>query len=636
MTFQNTKAPTSLASFRNVSLLVQHSFFDVADGYKPRRSDPAVNNYATWVNALAPGNGSPVRDKIERWRMIKRDSSLAVSDPLEPIEIFIARDTPEDLLGPITRGVEAWNKAFEAAGFSNAIDLKMQPFGSDRERDITKTLIRVIDSPISTWTGYGPTITDPRSGEIIAATILLERQSLRMVPGISIGGRHITGEANSETASAIYGSLSLGFESYSPAEVERLERLSGYAIARIVCHEVGHVLGLSHNFKGSLQVPYSPLGQEFEVAANGQVGSALDYWPMLDLKTSRYGYVSEGASLLSPFDVWSIEFTYKTYDNHSDEFDDRLHLLSKASMEEMSFGDPAIGQMDATSQPWDYSAQPLQHAGDELQLIHMTLLQLAKKVEEQDFPSRWVLNAFERLLEHRALQAEIVAQFLSSVQHQSHSTDPSFESLRLVPTPREDKKMAMAILRRHVFSQESLLQNPELLSHLMPERRQTSGPPMFVHERLLEIQEEVLTQILHPLQWELRRDSALYGNDYSSEELLRDLTEAIFEDDLEGSLTSQRADLQFAYIRQLIRISKDQSRYGSDGVAFALREAAFIQELLRKANRPDASTAAYRNAALSEIETELDLSHHQPTLVRQVANTIIAFKDAMFPGASER
>ena len=121
---------------------------------------------------------TPYRDMIHRWHLEKKNPSQERSEVVKPITWWIENTTPLELRDAVKTGVLAWNKAFEAAGFINAVEVKVQPDDADWDAgDIRYNVLRWASSPSPPFSGYGPSFVNPRTGQILGADIMLEYSS---------------------------------------------------------------------------------------------------------------------------------------------------------------------------------------------------------------------------------------------------------------------------------------------------------------------------------------------------------------------------------------------------------------------------------------------------------------------------
>ena len=192
------EASDDITDSRYVSIRLQHSFIKMPEGeYTPRFDDPRVGYFTQRVTDLTDSSHTPFRDVIRRWKLVKKDPSAEVSDPVEPIVWWIENTTPLEFRDTIRDAALAWNQSFEKAGFSNAIQVEVQPDDADWDAgDIRYNVLRWTSSPQPPFGGYGPSFSNPRTGQLIGADIMLEYsfitrhvRALRLMEVLKNGGR---------------------------------------------------------------------------------------------------------------------------------------------------------------------------------------------------------------------------------------------------------------------------------------------------------------------------------------------------------------------------------------------------------------------------------------------------------------
>jgi Met-zincin/Domain of unknown function (DUF5117) len=288
-----------------VSLREHVSMVELPDNnYKPRADDPRAGYGAmNFVDYSVP-IGEPIMVRhIRRHRLEKRDPGAAVSEPVKPIQYWVDSGAPEDVRQALIEGASWWNQSFEAAGFRNAFKVDVLPEGAD-PMDIRYNMINWVHRSTRGWSSGG-TITDPRTGEIIKATVTLgslrDRQDYMIFEGLL--SPYTTG---TERPSILYETA-----------LKRIRQLSA--------HEVGHTLGLGHNYydseKGWISVmdyphPLETLNPDGTIDLSNAYQARIGDW---DKVTIDYGYrqfppgTDEKAALTKILDdAWSKDLRYMT------------------------------------------------------------------------------------------------------------------------------------------------------------------------------------------------------------------------------------------------------------------------------------------------------------------------------------
>lgn len=259
-----------------ITVRLHHSFVRLPDGdYEPRvydiRSGYGITDYMDYATPI----DEPIRRRfINRHRLKKADPTAAVSDPVEPIIYYLDPGTPEPIRSALIEGASWWDQAFEAAGYRNAFQVRMLPAEAD-PMDVRYNLIQWVHRSTRGWS-YGASVVDPRTGEIIKGQVSLG--SLRARQDFLIAEGLLQPYAESERA--------------SPALMEMVLA----RIRQLSAHEVGHTLGLRHNFASSVNGrasvmdyphPWVTLAADGTIDLSDAYDTGIGAW---DKQAIKYGY----------------------------------------------------------------------------------------------------------------------------------------------------------------------------------------------------------------------------------------------------------------------------------------------------------------------------------------------------------
>ena len=306
---------------RYVSIHLQHSLIAMPEnGYRPRLTDHRMGYFAEQVTDLTDDSVTPYRDLVQRWDLVKRDPSAALSEPVEPIVWWIENTTPMEFRESIRQGVLAWNQSFEKIGFRNALQVRVQPDDADWDAgDIRYNVLRWTSSPNPPFSGYGPSFTNPRTGQIIGADIMLEFAGVtrrvhyqrildnldfsqvpeRFEPGYCSFGHELH-------LSQVFGRLAVdALQMGSAAE----ERLIHEFLVDLTLHEVGHTLGFAHNFAASNMLTLDEIYDPDVVAERGLQASVMDYAD-IHIATGGREQTAYFGTQPGAYDDWIVEYSY--------------------------------------------------------------------------------------------------------------------------------------------------------------------------------------------------------------------------------------------------------------------------------------------------------------------------------------
>ncbi|MGD8976460.1 MAG: zinc-dependent metalloprotease [Gammaproteobacteria bacterium] len=613
---------------RYISINFQHSFVRLPDNdFQPRRDDPRIGFFSTFKTDMSDQSAAPWRDVIKRWHLEKEDPGAALSEPVEPIVFWLENTMPEEYREAIRNGTLAWNEAFESAGFRNAVEVRIQPDDADWDAgDIHYNVIRWQASPTPPFGGYGPTFADPRTGQILGSDIMLDHawvtNRLRTDVLFSQGGAEHPAQGFCSAgahiaASRIAGQAMLKARDAGYEEESVMLEQSLYELA---LHEVGHTLGLNHNFRASQMLTPDELYDPEITGERGLKGSVMDYTgPALAPPGREQGLYYDMAP--GPYDHWAIEYGYsEALDDPVAEAARLESILARSTEPDLTFGNdgddmrsPGAG-IDPTIMIFDYSSDAIRYAADRFDLVDETLDELLAKYRKPGETYSDLANAHRMLMVDLQRQAVAVSRYVGGVVIDRAVVGQSGAREPFQPVARGEQRRAMDFIAERVFAPGAFSASAELYRHLQVQRRgfelygKTEDPK--IHATVLTIQRGMFDHLLNPVVLARIGDSALYGNQYLPAEVFADLSDAVFSADLGGSVNGFRQNLQREYVDRLIAIVAPGNAGGFDSVSrsLALYELMEIRRRLGSAASPDRATRAHRVALVHAIDRALDTS----------------------------
>ena len=629
--FEN-KNPTNRGSEavtdpRNVSIKVQHSLIQMPDNkYVPRKDDTRVGYFTTKSNDMTSLYRLNYRDFINRWRLEKKNPELEKSEPVKPIVWWIENTTPYELRDVIKEGVEQWNIAFEEAGFINAVQVKIQPDTADWDAgDIRYNVLRWASSPNPPFSGYGPSFVNPRTGEILGADIMLEwtyitnriyqdnlfnENSTATFPYISFGD-HSFHDCNVAHFQSIENNLALNyFETINLSDEIKNDFLK-QSLYRLVLHEVGHTLGLNHNFKGSTLLSTEELNNKDIVNKKGICNSVMEY-PATNIAKDPE---NQGLFFdIKPglYDIWAIQFGYTTFNDSISEIIGLNKILSRSTEKELAFANDAFDMRrpgkgtDPDAMIYDLSSDQLNFSIQRIELVEDILLNLKEKYKSKNDTYDDLFRSYRTLVYSYFQSLEVVSRQIGGVKVDLSHISQNSASKPFESVDKETQKRALNIISEYGFSDKALI-GIDLIPYLQRQRRgfTVSEDPQ-VHERILNYQSRLLDHLLNRNVLIRMTNSTLYGNDYDITEYMIDLRNSIFKSDLNTNVSSIRQYLQISYVLRLIDIIDSKSKYDLISRSKAHYNLVWLKDNLKN-KRGNSSTQQHREYIINIINKAVEL-----------------------------
>jgi hypothetical protein len=511
-----------------------HLFVEMPDDkFEPRVADQRIGYFSEKVTDLSTYDTNTARDLMNRWRLIKKDPEAELSEPEEPIVYWVENSTPEEIRPFVVKGIESWNKAFEKAGFKNAVVAKIQPDDAEWDAgDVRYNVVRWASTPDPRYSGYGPSVANPRTGEIIAADIVQEFNAIK----------------RGYTYRKLWGYT----EDNDPLE---------QWIISLTMHEVGHTLGLRHNFKSSWIYDAKEV-HDVSITGDNHIGSVMDYDPinLAPEGVTQGNYFPSGPG---SYDMWAIEFGYTP--SLSDE--ERENLLSRSSEPEYIFGtdgdamsSPGVN-IDPRNLRGDMSNDPITYTSDRIKTLDAKIAELPDIYLVDGKTSTEFRSVFYSLTSEKGRFLDNVSRLIGGVYSNRVVNDSNKDITPFEAVSYEDQKRAMNLIKEKLLSNNSFSFDENLLKYLQSEKRaayssgRRGNEDPQLHDLVLSLQGRTISHILHPTVMMRLVDSSQYGNTYMPDEVLSDLFDGIFvQREVPNTF---KMNLQSKYVDSLISALSD-------------------------------------------------------------------------------
>lgn len=578
---------------RFVAIDIYHSFIEMPiNNYQVRYDDPRVGYFMNKVNDQTSTSALPYKDVIHRWDLQKQNPDEAISEPIQPIVWWIENTTPVEFRETIKNAALTWNIAFEKAGFKNALVINIQPDSANWEaEDIRYNVLRWTSSPRPPFGGYGPHFVNPKTGQILGADIMLEYifltnrviyEKLFDVAGLELQEDAHKNHFGCSFSSHMHNNIQSGLnimKANNFSDFEQREFLK-QALYDLVIHELGHTLGLNHNFIASTLHGINEIQDSTLGTTVGLTSSVMDYTiPNISPNRKKQGLYFDIKP--GPYDEWAIQYGYTTYKNREEEINGLQSILSQSTKREHLFfndGDDmrSAGKgMDPRVMLFDMSSDPIAYAIQNSIMLKNTVAKLLDIYSKEEQSYHALRNAYIVLTGNIGRNLSVISKYIGGVYMDRSFNNQQSGNKPYTPVELETQKKAMNALKKYCFAPNALNIEPTIYNYLQIQRRgfnREGNEDPKLHDRFLNIQKTVLDHLLHRDVLKRIVDSKLYGNKYSIDMMLSDLTDAIFKEDLYRNVNSIRQNIQGEYVERLLHLIDNKS-----GVNYNIKSAVLTQ-----------------------------------------------------------
>ena len=688
--------------------------------YKPRKADQRVGYFTTEYSDYGKYDADDVNVRfINRWHLEKRDPKLALSPPKNPIHFYIEHTTPVRYRRWVKKGIEYWNKAFEAVGISDAIVVHQQDAATGAymdlaPEDVRYNFVRWLNNNVST--AIGPSRVHPETGQILDADIVLtdgwirvfERQFTEEMPRLMSSGftpetlawladhpnwdprvrlahpadrkaiittiqnmakMPMAGheQANQKTKAigddpfdGLYGRTSQVngycqaadqrafdvsmmrmmianggiFEDDKSADKPKEQILDGIPesfigplLADLVCHEVGHTLGLRHNFRASSIYTLDEINSA-KVKGKPLAGSVMDYLPT-NFNTKKGGVQGDyGMVGVGPYDMWAIEYGYSFAK-------DLKPVLAKVKDPQLTYGtDEDTSGPDPLAQRYDFSKDPLDFAKSQMRLAKYhrgKILETFVKDGDAWSKSR---RGYEMTLRMQTSATSMMSRWIGGVFVSRHKKGDIKDKAPIEVVPVKQQRAALDFILSSTFEDEIYGLTPDLLKYMSASHWRSSGRRSSsssqnwpIHDRIMGIQASTLTQLMSPT-----RLGNVYDNEFRTPsdkdavtlpEVMETITKAVWKEldnapvgqysNRKPMISSLRRNLQREHLERLVDLMLSTSNSAASKPIANLSRSTLTQIKAKidkaakdGAKRLDAYTLGHLTDAQMRIEKALN------------------------------
>lgn len=653
----------SVPDTRGVTVDIHYSISELPQtSYRPRLADDRIGYFVTALKDFSKKEGDDDRfiRYINRWNLEKADPSAEKSTPKEPIVFWLEKSIPFKYRKPIHDGIAEWNKAFEKAGFYDAIDVRQQPDDAPWDPgDIRYNTFRWMTAEAGF--AMGPSRVNPTTGQILDADIIFDSDflqvwkqeyetftpaSVALLTGGPINLEEYRAEMKrmpaymhemhgANCACNMLGGMSrqLALGASIMATRKRsdadMDKLIMQGLKEITMHEVGHTLGLAHNFKASTLYSLQDMNNVEKTRETGLGASVMDY--------NALNIVPEGATqgdyfstTIGPYDMWAISYGYTPLKAGSPdaEVPELKKIAARSGEPGLAFSsdeDTRGIDPDPHSMRFDMTNDLVEYAKSQAKLVAESLAHVIDDSTKEGDGYQRARRMFGILLARHGEVMFDASRYIGGLYvSRSHRGDAKApKPLEVVPAERQ--RAALGLLEEQVFSDKPFNFPPELYNQLaashwdhwgteVPERGDYPA-----HDVILLWQDRILSKVMSPLTLTRLHDSELKvatdADALTTAELLERLTKAVYSEvdsTKEGEFTNRkpaisslRRNLQRSYLRRLSQIALGETSAPEDCATIAYAELGGLKTRIDSLVNGQVKLDSYSKAHLQETSARI-------------------------------
>ena len=430
--YVNSVTPSAEA----ITLRLHHSFVQLPDNdYKPRVFDPR----SSYIPVSFYDYSTPVSEPVEKFfimrhRLKKKDPTAAMSEPVKPIIYYLDNGTPEPIRSALLEGAGWWNQAFEAVGYKNAFQVKLLPEDAD-PMDVRYNVINWVHRSTRGWS-YGASVTDPRTGEIIKGHVTLGSLRVRQDYLIAQG-------------------LLAPFENGTPVD-DKMLKMALQRLKQLAAHEVGHTLGLMHNYAASISNRASVMDYPHPTVRLNAAGE-------IDLSNAYDNKIGE-------WDKVSIAFGYQDFPEAINETSALSKILTTAAAKGLQFISDQDARRPGGHHPlahlWDNGTDAVTELKEVMKVRAKALSQFGEKNIRPGMPMAMLEDVLVPVYFYHRYQVEAVTK-LAGGMYYTYALRGDGQTMTRALSKEEQRKALNAVID---CLDPTFLQLPDRIVQMIPPR----------------------------------------------------------------------------------------------------------------------------------------------------------------------